>query len=94
MLGGDVLSISGPCFDATSDVFCEINGYKIQASYDFVQDPFTVRCATPLFTSLGEVPVHLSKDGGVNFNYTGYVTVGKFEFLLSLFKVDLHFQIN
>ncbi|XP_033646828.1 sushi domain-containing protein 2-like [Asterias rubens] len=75
MLGGDVLSISGPCFDATSDVFCEINGYKIQASYDFVQDPFTVRCATPLFTSLGEVPVHLSKDGGVNFNYTGYVTV-------------------
>ena len=78
MLGGDVLSISGPCFDASSDVFCQILGYTIQASYDFTQDPFTVRCSTPLFMSLGEVPVHLSKDGGQNYNYTGYIDVGRY----------------
>ncbi|XP_038054969.1 sushi domain-containing protein 2-like [Patiria miniata] len=75
MLGGDVLSISGPCFDVSSDVFCRIQGYEIQASYDFTKDPFTVRCATPLFMALGESPVYLSKDGGQTYNYTGYITV-------------------
>ncbi|XP_022099546.1 sushi domain-containing protein 2-like [Acanthaster planci] len=75
MLGGDVLSISGPCFDVSNDVFCRIQGYEIQASYDFTKDPFTVRCATPLFMALGESPVYLSKDGGQTYNYTGYITV-------------------
>ena len=80
MLGGDVLSISGPCFDSNSNVYCRIDGHVIKASYDFAQDPFSVRCPTPIFMKLGSMRVELSLNGGANFvDNIGYVTIGELD---------------
>ncbi|XP_072040715.1 sushi domain-containing protein 2-like [Amphiura filiformis] len=73
MLGGDVLTISGPCFELGSNVHCRIDGHDIQAVYDFMRDPFTVRCPVPILMRLGSIPVELSEDGGVTFSATGYI---------------------
>ena len=79
MMGGDVLTISGPCFEPTSDFYCRINnGTKIKATYDFARDPFTVRCPVPILLKLGHVDVELSKDGGQTFNSKGVIIVGMY----------------
>ncbi|XP_071497302.1 sushi domain-containing protein 2-like [Diadema antillarum] len=75
MLGGDVLSISGPCFESSSNILCLIEGMRIRAVYDFDRDPFTVRCSTPIFMRVGPVRVELSIDNGQNFNYSGRISV-------------------
>ena len=80
MLGGDVLTISGPCFDQFSDVYCRMDGSVIKAAYDFSRDAFTVRCPTPIFMKTGSITVELSKDGGITFDYTGHTVASKFTF--------------
>ena len=78
MLGGDVLTISGPCFDQSSDVYCRMDDIVIKASYDFTRDAFSVRCPTPIFMKEGSITVELSKDGGSTFDYSGYTVASKF----------------
>ncbi|XP_041453734.1 sushi domain-containing protein 2-like isoform X2 [Lytechinus variegatus] len=75
MLGGDVLSISGPCFQSTNIILCRIEDVVIEAIYDPETDPFTVRCPSPLFMRVGPSKVMLSRDGGGSYNYTGHVSV-------------------
>ncbi|XP_071847181.1 sushi domain-containing protein 2-like isoform X2 [Apostichopus japonicus] len=75
MLGGEILAISGPCFDRTHDIYCRIDGMVSQASYNLAVDPFVVQCPTPAFMRLGRVLVELSFDGGESFKNNVTVTI-------------------
>lgn len=78
MLGGDILAVSGPCFEYTHDIYCRIDGTILQARYNLALDPFTVQCATPAFMRLGPVIVELSFDGGITFENNVTVAIGMF----------------
>ena len=56
---------------------CRIEGMVVEAEYDLEEDPFTVRCATPIFLRIGLVDVELSLDGESTFNFTGRISVGE-----------------
>ncbi|XP_071951618.1 sushi domain-containing protein 2-like [Antedon mediterranea] len=73
MLGGDVLYVSGPCYDEAQDINCMIDGVMIPTSFN-IDTPFTVTCIMPTTLKVGDMAVSLSVDGGNTYLYTGSVT--------------------
>ncbi|XP_033127116.1 sushi domain-containing protein 2-like isoform X2 [Anneissia japonica] len=74
LLGGEVLYISGPCFDETKSIKCRIDGVVTSTSYK-QHSPFTVECVTPMLLKVGDISVALSIDGGNTFPYTGSIHI-------------------
>ncbi|XP_028415602.1 sushi domain-containing protein 2-like isoform X2 [Dendronephthya gigantea] len=68
-LGGTVVYIAGPCYDAYNDIVCRFNNDSESAAE--LIGPEQAYCVTPPLNSTGLIPVELSLDGGVTFNFTG-----------------------
>ncbi|XP_072026699.1 protein mesh-like [Amphiura filiformis] len=73
MLGGDILRVSGPCFDmgVTYDIKCKFNSNVVIAGE--VESSNRARCVLPnsVFFLTGRIPVELSIDGGTNYDFQG-----------------------
>ncbi|XP_022088953.1 sushi domain-containing protein 2-like [Acanthaster planci] len=71
MLGGDIVHISGPCLDASSNIVCRFAGVEVPGE---VISNTTARCVSPLVFEVGRLPLEMSTDGGEFFNFTGLFT--------------------
>ena len=77
MLGGTVLTVSGPCFDNladTSNIKCKFGDTVIQAE---IIDTTRAQCILPMLLRTGRIPVALSTDNGENYDHSGLITLGK-----------------
>ena len=61
-LGGDLVSIQGPCFSERANIQCEFGGEAVVALYDTES---VVHCATPRLSRSGRVRFRLLIDGVV-----------------------------
>ena len=75
VLGGTLVEISGPCFNATSDaIVCRFNG-SILADGNVV-NRYLASCVTPHLENIGRMSLELSLDDGKTFNFTSQFTSG------------------
>ncbi|XP_030838223.1 sushi domain-containing protein 2-like, partial [Strongylocentrotus purpuratus] len=72
MLGGTQVLISGPCFNANSLIVCEFDG--IETSGRLLEDEIAL-CISPKFYKVGQIPLRVSLDDGVTFDFTGLFTI-------------------
>ena len=77
MLGGTVMTVSGPCFVDISDssnIKCKFGDVVTQAD---IIDTTRAQCILPMLLKTGRIPVAISTDNGQNYNHSGIVTLGK-----------------
>jgi len=77
MLGGLIVTVSGPCFDGlsnTSTVVCKFADVETPAD---VIDATRAQCVLPMMLRTGRIPLALSTDGGKTYNHTGVFYLGK-----------------
>ena len=77
MMGGLLVTVSGPCFDQHSDttnVVCKFANIVTPAK---VLDATRAQCILPMLTKTGVVRVGISTDGGQHYNHGGNFTLGK-----------------
>ncbi|XP_030834984.1 sushi domain-containing protein 2-like [Strongylocentrotus purpuratus] len=72
MLGGTQVLISGPCFNETSLIVCEFDG--IETSGRLLEDEIAL-CVSPTFYKVGQIPLRVSLDDGLTFDFTGLFTI-------------------
>ncbi|XP_028415613.1 sushi domain-containing protein 2-like [Dendronephthya gigantea] len=68
-LGGTVVYIGGPCYNSSNDVVCRFNK-NIESAAELIS-PEQAYCVTPPLNVTGLMPLELSLDGGITYNYTG-----------------------
>ena len=88
MLGGLMVTVSGPCFDGhsdTSNVVCKFDDIVTPAT---VIDATRAQCVLPALLKTGQVPVAVSTDGGHNYSHSGLFTLGKYRWR-PLLMVDI-----
>ena len=74
MFGGTQVFISGPCFEESSDIVCEFDGFPINGA--LITD-YSAICVAPTFYKVGRIPLTVSLDGGLTFNFEGTYTIRK-----------------
>ena len=77
MLGGTVITVSGPCFDDLADkshTQCKFGDIVTKAE---IIDSTRARCVLPMLLKTGRVPMTLSTDNGVSYDHRGIITLGK-----------------
>ena len=75
MLGGTQVLINGPCFNSTNLIICDFDGFK--TSGRLLEDEIAL-CVSPTFYKIGQIPLRVSLDDGVTFDFTGLFTISKF----------------
>ncbi|KAI0239250.1 hypothetical protein LSAT2_010018 [Lamellibrachia satsuma] len=66
-----MVTVAGPCYDVysnTSKIVCKFNDVETPGA---VVDGTRAQCLLPMLLKLGQIPVALSVDGGLNYNHTG-----------------------
>ena len=79
-LGGKKISISGPCFNKTSDMVVCRFGHAIVPGT--VLDRQRAVCRSPIYDKAGTVEFALSINGGVTYDFTSEYRVGELKFPL------------
>ena len=74
-LGGTEVYIGGPCYSPSDTIICRFNR-TIQTPGAYV-NPEQAVCITPPLYVLGRIPIELSLDNGVTFNFSGIFTSSK-----------------
>ena len=76
MLGGTQVLINGPCFNSTNLIICDFDG--IETSGRLLEDKIAL-CVSPTFYKIGRIPLSVSLDDGVTFDFTGLFTISTFK---------------
>ena len=88
MLGDIMVTVAGPCYDVysnTSKIVCKFNDVETPAA---VIDGTRAQCLLAMLLKLGQIPVALSVDGGLNYNHTGIFRLGNVIFSTILEKTQ------
>ncbi|XP_070554196.1 uncharacterized protein [Ptychodera flava] len=72
MLGGQEVRVAGPCYSAESDVKCRFSNQDVEGT---LVNPLTAKCITPVFYTVGRIPLLVSIDGGKTFPHQTTYTV-------------------
>ena len=71
MLGGDVVLITGPCLNQTSEIVCKFAGIDVPGM--FVSST-AARCVSPAVFEVGRRLLSMSTNGGQSFGFNGIFT--------------------
>ena len=74
MLGGNTISITGPCYKANDNIVIKFDDILINGSF---RSELEVTITVPVLNKTGTLPLQLSLDGGNTFDYTGVFTSGE-----------------
>ena len=77
LLGGTVITVSGPCFDElvdTSNTQCKFGDIVTKAE---IIDSTRARCVLPMLLTIGRMEVMLSTNYGESNDHRGIITLGK-----------------
>lgn len=80
MLGGDNILLSGPCFQPSHHIICQFAGGK-SSKGGYINEN-RASCTVPMLNITGRLSIRLSVNGGVSFDFQGYLTIGIFVFCL------------
>eukprot|EP00057_Strongylocentrotus_purpuratus_P019878 XP_011674352.1 PREDICTED: protein mesh-like [Strongylocentrotus purpuratus] len=72
MLGGTQVLINGPCFNSTNLIICDFDGFN--TSGRLLEDEIAL-CVSPTFYKVGQIPLRVSLDDGLTFDFTGLFTI-------------------
>ena len=61
--------IGGPCYDHSHDIVCRFN--RTLKTTGVIVSPVLAYCITPTLYIVGRIPIDVSLDGGITFNFTG-----------------------
>lgn len=75
MLGGNNIFVSGPCYKPSDVIVCEFAGGK-RSNGNYISN-IRASCTVPMVFSTGRLSFKMSVNGGTNFDFQGFVTIGK-----------------
>lgn len=75
MLGGTLISFSGPCFNSSDVIVCRFNGNITVEGY--YESEYKAVCVSPPVGKIGRIPVELSLNNGSTFNFSTFFSTGK-----------------
>jgi hypothetical protein len=74
MLGGQVVELSGPCFNPKDNFWCRFDDQVVEGLF---LSRVKVRCIQPMFMKIGVVSLALSTNGEKIFRYRTTYNLGK-----------------